>query len=292
MLVRTILLVFAALFALPALYLLAIVYTAAPVEAAMAARKLDVRLGSGSRGGKKLLFDMELHFRTAGGAELIWKEQLPTRFVEEALMLFDDYPPGRQAKIYQYKNDAVLRRGLPDWRFGLGWGLAVFAVVFLFFAFVSAGLSFKGPWLLRPQRMMALMGLFPLVGGVFYYQSLQAKMTVWPRVQAVVVKAPTLTVLESRGPDLRIDAEAREFLKDADLDSIHYTYQGREYLYTGDEDVYAYSNAEHASYEKIVDPTDPSKLAEIPAEGDDTFTGAYVLLGFGVVFVLAGLLIP
>jgi hypothetical protein len=41
-----------------------------------------------------------------------------------------------------------------------------------------------------------------------------------------------------------------------------------------------------------VDPADPAKLAEIPGEGDDKFTGAYVLLGFGVVFVLIGLLIP
>jgi hypothetical protein len=282
---RKILLAFAALFGLPALYLLAIVYTAAPVTGTVAARSLDVRLGSGSRGGKKLLFDMEVRFSTPAGQQLSWKEQLPTRFVEEAVMLFDDYPPGHATTIYQHKNEAMLRRGWPDWRFGLGCGLGVFAVVFLLFSFLTQRLP-------KPQRMFAVMGLFPLIGGVLYYQTLQAKITTWPRVQAVVVKAPTLSLLDSRGPDLRVDAEARAFVKDAELDSIHYTYRGREYLYSGDDDVYAYSNAEHASYEKIVDPDDPSKLAEIPGEGDDTFTGAYVLLGFGVVFVLLGLLIP
>jgi len=282
---RKILLAFAALFGLPSLYLLAIVYTATPMEATVESRKLDVRLASGSRGGKKLLFDMELTFRTGAGHGLTWKEHLPTRFVEEALMLFDDYPPDHPAQIFQYKTDAVLRRGLPDWRFGLGCGLAVFALVFLLFSFLSQRLP-------RPQRMMAMMGLLPLVAGAFYYQSLRAKMTTWPRVQAAVAKAPTLTVLDSRGPDLRVDAEARAFLKDAELDSIHYTYQEREYLYQGDDDVYAYPNAEQASYEKIVDPEDPSKLADIPEPGDEKFTGAYVLLGFGVVFVLIGLLVP
>jgi len=288
--VRTILLIVSALFAVPAAYLLAIVYTAAPVTAAITERTLDVRLGSTRRGGKTLIYDMELRFRTAAGQDLSWKQQLPFSHEEEALMLFDDYPPGKTVQIFQHKGDAVLKRGLPDWRFGLGLGLGIFALGFLFFAFVSDGMSLNGPWLLRPQRIFALMGLAPLIGGVLFYQSLQAKINSWPRVKAVVVKAPALSVFDSRAPGFRVDADARAYLKDAELDSIHYTYQGREYLFSGDADVYAYSNAENDSYELIVDPANPAELSEIP--GDDKFTGAYVLLGFGAVFVLLGLFIP
>ncbi|MFN0107110.1 MAG: DUF3592 domain-containing protein [Bryobacteraceae bacterium] len=289
---RSLLLLPAVLCGFPALYLLAIVYTSPPVQATVSSRKLDISLGSSRRGVTMLVFDFALHFRTAAGQDLPWQVQLPTRRIEEALMFFDNYPPGKQTTIYRQKDGVALRRGLPHWRFGAGWGLAVFTLVFLFLYLVTGVMSFKGPWWVRPQRAMALMGLAPLTFGAMYYQTLQQKITEWPRVTAVVVKTRALPLLDQRAPDVRLDSETRKHLKDVELDSIRYTYQGRDYLYPGDHDVYAYPNDEHATYEKIVDPADPAALSEIPAPGDESFTGAYVFLGFGIVFVLFGLLIP
>ncbi|HEU0120288.1 MAG TPA: DUF3592 domain-containing protein [Bryobacteraceae bacterium] len=287
---RLLLLFIAAAFALPALYLLAVVYSAPAVQATVDSRKMHIRGTSGKRGGTVLAYDVSLRFVTAGGEPLYWTQQLPGGGAEEALMFFDDYPPQRPVTVYRTGTTAMLRRGLPDWRFGVGWGLLPFGLAFLFFYYIS-GATMEGSWLRRPPRAFALMGLLPLVGGTLLFLHLRAKAS-WPRVQVRVERLGLLPLMEARGADLTIDDRARQYLDSLVADTIVYQYEGRDYLYPAGADVEAYDDGTHPTFVKVVNPEKPSDLSNIPVEGDDKSTGVYVLLGFGVVFVLLGLLIP
>lgn len=287
---RLLLLLLSVTFAIPAIYLLAVVYSAPSTEATVDSRKMEIRSTSGKRGGTALVFDVSLRFLSAAGEPLYWNQQLPGSRVEEALMFFDDYPPQRKVTIYRTGTAAMLARGLPDWRFGVGWGLVPFALAFLFFYYIS-GATMEDSWLRRPPRAFALMGLLPLVGGVLLFLQLRAKAS-WPRVQVRVERLGMLPLIESRGPDLQVDERARQYLDALVTDTIVYSYEGRDYLYPASADVEAWDDGTHPTFIKVVNPEKPSALSDIPVEGDGKSTGVYVLLGFGVVFVLLGLLLP
>jgi len=289
---RTLLLVVAVLCGGPGLFLLYTVYSAQAVDATLHSRRLDVGLGFGKRGGKILTYDASLQFKGANGQEYTWQQQLPMSRVQEVLTFFESYPMGGKTKIYPVKNDVLLRRGLPDWRYGVGWGLVVFGLAFGFFYLASAMVSFNGPWLLRPQRLAVLMGLPPLLFGLNYYKTIQEKMNSWPRVTVRVERTLTLDLLAKGGPDVKVTPEAREHLKEAETETIRYQYKGREYMYPADHDVSAWIADANPTFEKAVDPNDPTALTDIPEQGDDSFTGAYIALGLGGVFVLLGLLVP
>lgn len=282
----------AALCGLPALYLLAIVYSASPVDAIVTNRKMNVTLGAGSGKSTPLQFAMSLRFRTPDGRDVEWNQQLPSPRPQEALMVFDSYPPGSTARIFVYQDDVVLRRGLPDWRFGLGWGLAVFTFVIGFYVLLTWSGTPDSPWLLRPQRRVALMGLAPLIFGFFFYRNLEAKRTSWPRVEVKVVSTPALPLLRTRANDLQFDAATAESLTGKEFESLAYTYNGRNYLYPAGKDVKAYDDGTHPVFTKVIDPEDPTSLSNLPDPADSDYVGSKVFMGFGAVFLALGLLVP
>ncbi|MBI2688509.1 MAG: hypothetical protein HYX27_19565 [Acidobacteria bacterium] len=279
---RTIPLIIAILCAIPALYFLAVVYTASPIPATISSRKMDIRDNGPSRGGIRLTFDMELQFRTASGDQLTWQQQLPHKHIEEALMVYDNYPPGKTVNILRSGKDVLLRRGLPDWHFGAGWAAAGFSLAFFLLSYFGYA-SMSGPWLMRPQRGFALMGIIPLAGGALLYSNLQRKSS-WPHVQVRVEKVPLTTVFDSRGLITP--------WKEGDLETIRYQYGGREFMYPAGSDVDAYQDGTNPTFDKIVDPDDPAALSNIPQPDDDKANGVKLLLGFGALFLLLGLLIP
>lgn len=279
----------AVLTGIPALYLLAVVYTSPAIPATVATRKLDIRSHTATRGRAAFIFDMALSFRTAQGETLTWSQQLPAVHLEDALMFFDTYPPGKQIPIFRFNKDVVLRRGLPDWRFGVGWTAAGFTLVLLFFGFAAA--SFSGSnWFFRPQRTFAFFGLIPLIGGYLMY-NVQTAKAAWPRVQAHIEEVLTLPLLESRAPDLTIDADTRKLTENSKFETIAYSHGGRDYLYPYNTDVTIWKDNEHTTFEKAINPADPSSLSDIPPPSDEKTIVGKVLMAAGGLFLFLGLIL-
>lgn len=279
----------AVLTGIPAIYLLAVVYTSPAIPTTVATRKLDIRSHTATRGRAAFIFDMALTFRTAQGETLKWSQQLPAVHLEEALMFFDTYPPGKQVPIFRFNNDVVLRRGLPDWRFGVGWAAAGFTLVLLFFGYAGASFSNSG-WFFRPQRTFALFGLIPLIGGYLMY-NVQTAKAAWPRVQAHIEEVLTLPLLESRAPDLTFDAGTRKLAENSKFETIAYSHGGRDYLYPYGTDVTIWQDPTQRDFDKIVNPADPSSLSDIPPPGDEKTTVGKVLMAAGGLFIFLGLIL-
>jgi hypothetical protein len=268
--VRKLLIPVALLCALPAAWLLHGVYLAEPANVTITARKLTIRDSGEPR--KPFRFDTELQFSNYPN----WTQPVAATHFEEALMFFDDHAPGR----------TLPRKDLPNGRATLGWSLAGFSAFFLFFAYVLR----TGPncsWAFRPQRTFALVGLLPLIGGYLLLNHVQERKT-WLKIQAEVITVPLLTLLDQRAPDLQIEPNLRKQLRTADLETIRYTHQNRQFLYPYGADVAMPT----PRTEKQLDPANPAVLANFDSLSDGKALAAWLMLASGVLFLGLGLFVP
>lgn len=264
--------------AFPAVYLLARVYLSKPVTVTIIERKLDVQFMGVSRGSYPFSHTMSMRFRDAAGNEYGWSQQLPVDHLEGVWMLFDKYPPGTQTTIFADGANALLRRGLPDWRFGLGWGLTAFALVFGFFAYMRLNFSMEMPFI--------ILGTPAFLFGAYFYQQLEAKRTAWPRVRGTIVETFPANEYARRAPDLSLDQKSAHYLKDRKMESIQYAFGGKFYLYPASRDVSVDPGPEGS--EILIDPAQPESASRFPSEDD--YTGAKVALGLGGLMMALGLI--
>jgi hypothetical protein len=94
--------------------------------------------------------------------------------------------------------------------------------------------------------------------------------------------------LDQRAPDLQVEPALRKQLRPADLETIRYTHQNRQFLYPYGADV----SMAQPQAEKQLDPANPAALSDIAPPNDGKALAAWLMLGSGVLFLVLGLFVP
>jgi hypothetical protein len=238
-------------------------------------------------------FHATIKFRRDDGRTATWKGRLDTSFPEEALRLYDHFQPGARVEIPITEEYSERPAPSPELvRYGIG---GLLALLVLFFGLPVLHLLGIRMWITSPVRLFAIFGLGALGAAAYLGQRMYVSLTTWPAVEALREKSDPVALLEARGSEITLPEEARAYIASRATDVLNYDYQGKKHSYVMHNMTSIYKAGPPCQTGEtcrvLVDPKDPAELSLPQPVTAETFTAPLALGGFGVVFLLAGLLI-
>jgi hypothetical protein len=233
-----------------------------------------------------------IRFRKDDGTEYTWKGTIDGKYPEEVLRLYDLFQPGARVPI-PATNYFTERPEIPEGMSvaAIVGALAAFALVFILPALWMFGFR---SWFTNPVRVFAIFGLGAMVAGALIGRNLYRQQTEWRAVEVARAKTHPLERLESRAPEVTINDMARQLLSSKSYDVLIYEVGGVRYEYalvSGREpEKVGVPCQTGESCGMLYNPSDPTDLAVPQPLNEETFAGPLVLAGFGLVFLLIGLL--